>query len=424
MGTLNAPDLQTAAALFKAGKFAEAEENYAKVLSTEPDNLQAITRLGGLALLANRLDDAQQWLNRAVEIKQLRGQGFLERMARGLRPPAEQSPEALLGQVYYLRDDYQQAASLLKSAGWKIQAKKLESFDATRPYLLPDQFDAVRIKFVMTDPLPVVQVRVNGSEPVNFFIDTGGAEVIIDAEFAKEIGAARFGMERGVFGGGKVAGYQQGRIDSLTLGNLTVQHLPVTSMPLRHFSDPVFGGLRVDGIIGTFFLYHFLATLDYPAGELILRQKTDQNRQQVERTAQAGTHNIVPFWMADHSMVAWGTVNGSQPLLFFVDTGLAGNGFTCPESTLAQAGIKLQYDHATDGLGGGGKMSMIPIEVDELTLGAAKEHNIHGVAGAFPPQIEHGFGFHIGGLISHEFFRPYALTLDFGGMRYFLERNG
>jgi len=426
MDTHNAQDMQAAAALFKVGKFAEAEGNYARVLPTEPDNLQALTRLGGLALLANRLDDAQQWLTQALEIKQRQSwsQRTLAQLTRNVRPLAEQTPEALLGQVYYLRDDYRQAAPLLRSAGWKTQAKKLESFGATQPYLLPDQFDAVRVKFVMTDPLPVVQVRVNGSELVNFFIDTGGAEVIIDAEFAKEIGAAQFGSERGVFGGGKVAGYQHGRIDSLMLGDLAVNNVPVTMMDIRRFSDPVFGGTQVNGIIGTFFLYHFLATLDYHAEELILRQKTDQNRQQVERAAQTRTQIVVPFWIADHSMVAWGTVNGSQPLLFFVDTGLAGNGFTCPESTLKTTGIKLQQDHATSGLGGGGKMSMIPIEVEELTLGDAKEYNIHGVAGAFPPQMEYGFGFHIGGLISHEFFRPYALTLDFGRMRYLLERAG
>lgn len=419
------PHSQAADDLFKAGKFAEAEQCYAEALRADSDNIQTLTRLGAITLLANRLDESQQWLSRAVEIKNSRAwsQRALAKAAQGLRKAAEQTPEALLGQVYYLRDDYLQAAPLLKLAGWKTQAEKLESFGATRPYLLPDQFDALRIKFVMTDPLPVVQVRVNGGEPVNFFIDTGGAEVILDSTFAKEIGAAQFGRERGVFGGGKTANIQHGRLNALTLGELTVKHLPVTIMPVRHFSDPVFGGLRVDGIIGTFFLYHFLATLDYPGSELILRQKTDENRQRLERAANGQPQTQVPFWMADHYMVAWGTVNGGEPLLFFVDTGLAGNGFTCPESTLKKAGITLQHDLATQGVGGGGQMNIVPLEVDELTLGGATEHNIHGVAGAFPPQIEHGLGFHIGGLISHEFFRPYALTLDFSRMHYFLGKK-
>jgi hypothetical protein len=426
MRTLNAQDLAAADDLFKAGKFVEAEKRYSGVLQAEPDILPALTRLGGLALLANRLDDAQQWLTRALEIKQHQSwsQRTLARATQGLRKKSLQTPEALLGQVCYLRDDYRQAAPLLRAAGWKTQARKLERFGATRPYQLEGRAEAVSVKFIKTDPLPVIRVRVNGSEPVNFFIDTGGAEVIIDTKFAAEIGAAQFGGERGVFGGGKTAGFQHGRIDALTLSDLTVKNIPITIMPVRHFSDPVFDGLRVDGIIGTFFLYHFLATLDYPAGELILRPKTVQNRQVLEHTPHDQRRTVVPFWMADHYMVAWGTVNGSEPLLLFVDTGLAGNGFTCPESTLKKADIKLEDNLAAEGLGGGGKMSIIPLKVDELTLGDARESYIHGAYGAFPPQIEHAFGFHIGGLISHEFFRSYALTLDFSGMRYLLERKG
>jgi hypothetical protein len=90
---------------------------------------------------------------------------------------------------------------------------------------------------------------------------------------------------------------------------------------------------------------------------------------------------------------------------------------------LQEAGIKLQENLAGEGLGGGGKMASIPFDVGELTLGDAREHNIQGAYGPFPPQLENAFGFRIGGLISHAFFRPCAFTLDFTGMRYFLERK-
>jgi hypothetical protein len=125
---------------------------------------------------------------------------------------------------------------------------------------------------------------------------------------------------------------------------------------------------------------------------------------------------------SDHFMVAWGTVNRSQPMLFLVDTGLAGGGFTCPESTLKEAGIKLQENNAREGIGGGGKIRVIPFIAEELTLGKAKEQNIQGsYTEAFP--IENAMGFHIGGLISHEFFRHYALTLDFTRMKHYLDRD-
>ncbi len=399
-------ELETADSLFKAGKFVEAEKLYTKVLAAEPANFQAAIRLGSISLLANRLDNAQKWLAKAIELK-----------------PEEQAPKSLMAEVFYRQGDFKQAAPFFRATGQEAVAKKLESFKGITPYQIEGKAEVSHLKFVMTDPLPVIQVRVNEGEPVNFFIDTGGAEVIIDTEFAKELNIVQFGSVTGTFAGGKQAAFQHGRVDFLTLGDFTLKNVPVHLMDVRRFSQPVFGGKRVDGIIGTVLLYHFIPTLDYPQGELVLRRKTKENLKRVEREARAKETIVIPFWMAgDHYMVAWGTVNKSQPLLFFVDTGLAGGGFTCAESTLKEAGINLQESFAAEGVGGGGKVKVIPFVVEELTLGDAKEHNVRGLyTGAFP--LENAFRFRIGGLISHGFFRPYALTFDFVGMRYFLERK-
>ena len=399
-------NLESADSLFKAGKFAKAEKIYIKIVNEDPGNDRAVARLGHIALLANRLDDAEKWLTKAVKLK-----------------PEEKSLKLLLAQGYYRRDKFQRAAPLLRAVGNEVVAKKLLSFKDVSPYKIEGTAEVTNLKLVMTDPLPVVQVRVNKSDLVNFFIDTGGAEVIVDTEFTKEIGATQFGAEMGTFAGGKKAPYQHGRVDSFTPGDFTVKNMPVHIMDVRRFS-PIFRGKRVDGIIGTVLLYHFLATLNYAEGQLTLRRRTKENLKRVEKEAVEQGSMVVPFWMAgDHYMVAWGTVNNSQPMLFFVDTGLAGGGFTCPESTIQKAAIKLQEDKASEGLGGGGKVKVIPFVVDELTLGDAKEHNIPGsYSGAHDP-LEYAFGFHIGGLISHAFFRQYALTFDFVGMRYFLKRN-
>ena len=37
-----------------------------------------------------------------------------------------------------------------------------------------------------------------------------------------------------------------------------------------------------------------------------------------------------------------------------------------------------------------------------------------------PPSVEYQHGFRIGGIISHGFFRTYALTFDFEKMRFLL----
>jgi hypothetical protein len=109
-------------------------------------------------------------------------------------------------------------------------------------------------------------------------------------------------------------------------------------------------------------------------------------------------------------------------MLLFVDTGLIGGAFTCPESTLKEAGIELDQGLTYEGIGGAGVIKETPFALRELTFGDMKEQNLQGVFEG-PFHLENTFGFRIGRLISHVFFRRYALTLDFSGMRYFLRRG-
>ena len=80
-------------------------------------------------------------------------------------------------------------------------------------------------------------------------------------------------------------------------------------------------------------------------------------------------------------MVAWGKVNNSKPLLFFVDTGLAGGGFVPAKSTVKESGIQLLESQGFEGIGGGGAMTVIPFEVSKISLGNAEESNIIGFFG-------------------------------------------
>jgi tetratricopeptide (TPR) repeat protein len=398
--------LDSADAHFKAGRFAEAEEAYLKVPQGDPAHFRAVLRSGYIALLSNRLEEARLRLTGALEMK-----------------PDDRAALSLLAEAWYRTGDFEKAAPLLKAMGREAKAAQMESFKGLSPFRIEGQSAMSVLKFVVTDPLPVVEVRVNGGRKANFFIDTGGAEVIVDPQLAKEAQVPVFGSETGTFAGGKQAGLEFGRAEALALGDFTVRDLPVQVLPVRQFSGPVFGGLQVDGIIGTVLLYHFLATLDYPEGRLVLRRRTPESEAAFEKEIQGEKCVSVPFWMAgDHYMVAWGTVNKSRPLLFFVDTGLAGGGFTCPESTIREAGIKLPKSPAGEGMGGGGKVAVFPFVVDELSLGEARVKNVRGLFSG-PFTLEEVFGFHIGGLISHGFFRPYAVTFDFNKMRIIMARK-
>lgn len=165
--------------------------------------------------------------------------------------------------------------------------------------------------------------------------------------------------------------------------------------------------------------YHFLATLDYPKGELVLRRRTPAVRAQFEREAAAQNATAQPFWLAgDHFMFAWGRVNGRPPVLLFVDTGLAGGGFVCSGQAARDFGIDLSETQTATGVGGAGPTRVTWFSVDSLSMGTVTGRNIWGALGTL--MFRASFGFDAGGIVSHQFFRPYALTFDFDAMRLYL----
>ena len=404
--------IDSANLLFQSGKFAEAGKIYAQIAAEDPKDYAAILQLGRIALLSNQLDDAQGWLEKAIALH-----------------PDDADAKVMLAEAFYRRDDFQKAASSLDGVDVAtnklvieqyptLNVAKMESFKGQTPYDLQGAGEITRLKLIKTDPLPLVSVRVNGGEEVTFFIDTGGSEVGLDTDFAKELGLPNFGEVQGTFSGGEQAKVGQSRIESLTVGDWTINNLPIMTLPFRQLSAGL-GVKRIDGVIGTTLFYHFLATLDCPKGELVLRRKTAQSRE--EFAANSPADNVaVPFWIAsDHFMVGWGRVETMPPALLFVDTGLAGAGVKLAESVIKQAGIKLEEDKAYEGQGGGGTLKIVPYTVSQLYFGDMREDDVPGLYdGPFP--WENSFGFHLAGMVGHDFFKPFAVTFDFETMQIFL----
>jgi len=406
-------EIDSAKRLFEAGKFADAGKLYSRIVAQNPKDYSATLQLGRIALLANRLDDAQKWLEKAIALQ-----------------PNDTDAKVMLAEALYRRDDFQKAAAALKGVDVStnklireqyptLNVAKLESFKGQTPYELTGNGTSTRVKFVRTDPLPLLNVRVNGGREVTFFIDTGGSEVTLDTDFAKELGVPQFGAMQGTFSGGQHAEVQLGRIESLTLGDWTVKNIPTAMLPLRQLSEG-FGVKQLDGIIGTTLFYHFLTTMDYPRGELVLRRKDARSLEDFKKSP--GKKIAVPIWMAsDHFMVGWGRVETLSPTLLFVDTGLTGAGVKLAESVIKKAGIKLDESKASEGAGGGGTLKVIPYTVHQLSFGDIKEENVPGLYdGPFP--WENTFGFHLSGMVGHDFFKPYAVTFDFHNMQIFLQR--
>jgi predicted aspartyl protease len=424
--------------LFQSGSFGEAQKAYADIAAQDPKDFHAASQLGYIALLSNKLDDAESSLRKALELKH-----------------GDADAKIMLAEALYRKNDFFHAARALQGLGLDDASKlknyatlnvaQLESFRDDDPYKFErDAGESTRLPFIKSDPLPVVNVRVNGGQDVAFFIDTGGSELLLDSEFARELNVKPMGSVEGTFSGGQHAQVESGRVDSLTLGSWTLKNIPVAMMPLRSMSSG-FGVKQLNGCIGTNVLYQFLSTINYRTGELILRKKNAANLKRFDAAGapsgapsvgrRSGGRNtqpknptgakntavtngiVVPMWMAgDHFMVAWGRVNTQPMSLFFVDSGLAGAGVKLAESAIQQAGIHLDESKATEGQGGGGMLKIIPYTVAQFTVGEITEQNVPGLYdGPFP--WEHEFGFHLAGMFGNDFLKHYAVTFDFTNMR-------
>jgi len=393
---------------FKEGKFANAEKLYGPVTAGDTKSYAPCVRMGEIALLSNRFPEAEKWLKKALEIR-----------------ADDAAAKTLLAETYYRQDDFEHAAEWLKTPGTgefpgrahfsSLDYEKMARFKGLTPYQLSGAGEAVHLKFVQMDPLPLVTVRIDGGKDAVFFLDTGGAELGLDTEFAKELGLPLWASkEVATFAGGQHIETFHSKIDSIGLGDWIVKNVPAQVLPLRALS-PMLGVPRVDGVIGTIFLYHFLSTIDYRAGELVLRKRTPENVRKL--WVNMGRKSVsAPFWMAaDHFIVGWGRVNALPPTLFFLDSGLAGAGVNFPESTLKAANIVLDKSKAEKGQGAAGTFESIPYVVPEVSFGGITEQQVNGLWDG-PLFWEDGLGFHIGGMVGHEFLRTHAVTFDFDGM--------
>ena len=260
-------EIDSANRLFRGWEVCRSRRTLRANRRQNPKDYSAILQLGRIALLSNRLDDAQKWLEEAIALQ-----------------PGDADAKVMLAEAFYRRDDFQKAAAslngvevstnkLIISQYPTLNVAKLESFKGQTPYEVHGDGQTTRLKFLKTDPLPLVSVRVNGGDEVTFFIDTGGSEVALDTDFAKELGVPQFGAVQGTFSGGEHAEVQQGadrithrrRLDHQEPARCNACPSPTLRRPWREAHRR---------IIGTTLLYHFLATLDYPHGELVLRRKT------------------------------------------------------------------------------------------------------------------------------------------------------
>jgi hypothetical protein len=374
--------------LFRAGALRAALGAYQARLQSDPNDPEALARLGTLALWENRLAAAESLLSRATALR-----------------PADAELRGSLAETFYRQLRFDRAATLLRAGGNRAAADKLASIAA--PHLASVPSGGTRVAFAPGAVLPLISARVNG-RPANLLIDTGAGETILDTAFAARVEARRFGTDSASYAGGRRATFIHGAVDSITVAEATLSGVPIHIQATRQYAAAA-GGRSVDGIIGTGFLAQFRATIDFGRAELVLEPRS---------SPAPGFSVDLPFWLLGDHFITTEAVAGEVTTLLVFDTGLAmPGGALVPSAGLLAATKTIPQGTAVSGVGGGGAVTVTPFRFDRLRVGPLEQRNVLSLAGAFPAVLEERFTARIGGLLSHGFFAGQRVMLDFVRMR-------
>ncbi|WP_242910901.1 aspartyl protease family protein [Actinomadura terrae] len=377
--------------LFKAGRFAAADRAYQRVLHRNPDNAHALAQRGYIALLSNRFQNAEWYLSRALRLA-----------------PADTDTKIRLADCFARQNQLSRAAPLLRGTSRAAYGEQYAAVTGT-PFELHGAA-STRLPFKAVDPLPVIEASVNG-QARNFMLDTG-AGFGLSTELAEEAGLRVVSTMRGGIPGTETTLYL-GVADSIRLGDMEMRNVPVLWSDQKQPTPP--GMPQLSGALGTALFHRFLTTMDYADQALILRRKTRAQLHEFERSARHAQR--LPLWLPTKPFIpcALGSVNGHGPEVVSLDTGGTELGIVTTERTAEQVGIEPDYEHPE---WFNGTIKCFPIEASRVSLGRAVGHNIRGVAG--PLLFDDAYGFHTLANITHEFFKPFAITFDYTNMNLYI----
>ena len=378
-------------AVWAAGLLQEAEPAYRDALALNPDEARARHGLARSLAARSRLADAMTELQAALALTP--NDGEFHYTLSSIYRRMNRFPEAA--------DALEQYARLLPNSGgsekvaWaRADVRLLRSFGDRVPFEIEDDPNGLHtVPFRIVNEKVIVRGRVNGQSPIDFVLDTGAEHTVLSQRAARRIGVQPLTLTLSA-GVGTVGlrGLQAGRLDSLEVGTLKVNNLPVL------VKSPPLGGLPTREAESFSPLALGLSmTVDYRNSHVIIGRTVPKEPADIE----------LPLRMHRLAFVR-GAVNG-EPKSFVVDTGGEVISISLTTASL------LPHNHRH-----------IPLKVYGTSGWDPDAYLLPGVTLAFNT-IEYPdwsvvvlnlhrpsalLGFHIGGIVGHTFLRNYRVSID------------
>lgn len=380
-------------ALWASGLFDDAEEAYATALERDPTCPKARRGLALVLASRNRLGEALEQAEAALHAA-----------------PRDADIQHTVGYVYERLNRYDDAAAaytnylalvspgeLADKGAWaRTEINFLRSFAGQQPLQIvaPAGTRQHTIPFRLVNDKIIVNAKVNGSETVEFTLDTGAEHTVVTGRTAKRCNLPNMGetLSAGV-GLVGMRGVVLSKLESIELGSLKVRNVPclVKNPPLQlpmgelESLSPLALGVSV--------------TVDYKNRRITLGEPDRQQRAAYE----------LPMRMHRLASVR-GIVNG-QPASFIVDTGgqvISLN--TATARSLFQPAERRRIALRVYGSSGldpeAYLMQGVTLAFDEIRLPTQPIVVLNLRA----PSIL--LGYQIGGIVGHKFLSKYRVEFD------------
>ena len=364
--------------------------------------------LGSAYLAAGRYDDARARLRAALDLNPFRSS--YAQIAWDL------------SQVEYLENNYESSLEWAKIAvdrGLNIRRWHIDYLTAMSKVPAYEFSGAThdRLAFHFTRPeVPRVPVRLNGAHDVDAVIDSGAVLSIVSKRLAASLPVKMLGPFEGTFYGllGEPIAVKFGMLETLELGGIVVENVPVAIMPdekMRFLvSRKEHKEFRIDFLLGSNILKEFRLDLDFGARRATFKKLTPADHRP------DSNQNLFMYGFRPHVR---GAINRRGWFLFILDTGSEitflneGKLATLPVHVFGTTGV---HSATLQGLGGamkhGSKLENVEIGVDKwggkfetLPMYTADERDTSV------------------GIIGQNFMKHFNVVIDFGRMRVDLEKR-
>jgi hypothetical protein len=356
--------------------------------------------LGTAEMTAGRFDNARRHLRSALDLEPFR--------------TTYADAAWTLSQLEYLRNNFEASlewAHVAADHGLTVRKWHMDFLESLRNidayHFRGPAVERVPLRIGRPD-VPRLEVTVNKTKNIIAIVDSGAVMSIVSRKFAASVPIRKLGNFEGTFAGllGEPIQVEFGIIDSLQIGKMTIENVPVAIMPDEKMKFIVTGKneFSIEFLLGAHFLKETRIELDFRHNQAAFTHLTSADR------IAAPDQNL--FW--DHFRpTVRGVINRKGWFVFVLDTGSEVTFLNSAQISSLPIQLFTKVHNATlQGLGGakkhGDKVDNVEIGIDRW----AGTFRTIPMYDAGTPEHEH-----TSGIIGENYLKNFIVTIDFGRMR-------